>query len=237
MCVSAPMSFVVSTALFAAGTHCARTTVLKRRWGWLPLAILPIVFAFQQLVEGLVWIGLGRHDDALVRWASVTYLYFAIAFYPLWVPFSFFCAEPRSGLRLLFGTMTLLALAWTWLYFPVILHPDQLLLTEVVHHSIRYDIRTVPGEAVVPRVGWRAGYLLLVCVPFLASRARGQESPSRRRWDLAAGTALLVTFIACYLFFLDVFISVWCFVAAALSLLLSYLFARLPDTARAKQEG
>jgi hypothetical protein len=42
----------------------------------------------------------------------------------------------------------------------------------------------------------------------------------------------VASFALCYLFFWDVFTSVWCFVAAALSLLLCFLFSRLPDTGR-----
>jgi hypothetical protein len=223
------MSFVMTTALLPAGIYCARTAVRKRRKGHLPLALIPVVFGFQQFVEGLVWIGLGRQDDALVRWASVLYLYFAMAFYPLWVPFSFLCAEPRTGLRLLFGTMTLLALAWSWLYLPVLWHPDQFLVTEVVEHSLRYDFRGIPGYAVVPQVAWRAGYLMLVCVPFVVSQAGGRHTLASRGAGLAAGACLVATFAVSYLLFWDVFTSVWCFIAAALSLLLCYLFFQLPE--------
>jgi hypothetical protein len=131
--------------------------------------MVPVVFGFQQFVEGLVWVGLGRHDDALAGWAAVVFLSFGMAFYPFWIPFSFFCADPRTVLRVLFGTMTLLALAWTWLYLPILLHPKEFLVTEVAHHSMRYDFRGIPGYAVVPQVAWRVGYLMLVCVPFVAS--------------------------------------------------------------------
>jgi hypothetical protein len=105
------MSFVMSAALLPAGIACARMAVLKRRAGYLPLAMVPVVIGFQQFVEGLVWIGLGRHDGGLTRWAAVAYLYFAMAFYPLWIPFSFLCADRRTVPRLLFGAMTFLALA------------------------------------------------------------------------------------------------------------------------------
>jgi hypothetical protein len=101
-------------------------------------------------------------------------------------------------------------------------------VTEVAHHSVRYDFRGIPGYAIVPQVAWRAGYLLLVCVPFVASWDWGRQSPASRTAGLAAGAVLVASFAVSYLYFWDVFTSIWCFVAAALSLLLCFLFSRLP---------
>src|SRR5437660_1254987 len=95
MCFSAEASFAVSAVLLPAGVYCTSVAVRKRP-AYLPLAIVPIAFSLQQLCEGLVWTGLARNDGALVRVGSLSFLAFALAFWPFWVPFSIlFLAERR----------------------------------------------------------------------------------------------------------------------------------------------
>jgi hypothetical protein len=234
MCFSAAASFVASAALLPAGAYCARAAVRKDR-AYLVLAAVPFAFAGQQFCEGLVWVGLERQDAPLTEGASVAYLFFALAFWPFWVPLGMLCTETRSGMKWLLAALTGLGLAWTWLYLPILLQPDRWLTTEVVRHSIHYDFAEIPGFAVVPRMAWRVGYLLVVSVALVVGFSRGPSSPAGRTWRLLGGVALLSSFAVSASVFWYAFTSVWCFFAAFLSLGLCAFFARLPDASGGPQ--
>src|SRR5690242_6586365 len=107
MCFSAPASFVASAALLPAGVYCIRAAFRKNR-AYLSLAAVPIFFSVQQFCEGLVWLGLGQDNESLVRTASIAYCYFAIAFWPFWIPFSFIFVTTRRRTRWLLIAVTLL---------------------------------------------------------------------------------------------------------------------------------
>jgi hypothetical protein len=223
MCFSAPASFVAGAALIPAGVYCARAAARKRR-SLLPLAFIPLAFSAQQFCEGLVWVGLGHNDAGLVRDASTVFLFFAIPFWPVWVPFSVMAAETRPRLRLAFGLLAALSLAFGWLYLPLALDPERWLVTEVVGHSLHYEFSGLPAFQAVPRGVWRGLYLVAVCAPLAAC----STGPRAR---LVGGLAVTASFVVSYLFFWYAFTSVWCFFAAVLALFLCQVFRQLSDPA------
>lgn len=231
MCFSAPASFAASAALLPAGTYCTRTA-FRKNWGYLPLAVVPFFFSIQQFCEGLVWVGLGRDDAPLVQRASVIYLFFAIAFWPLWIPLSIWCTEARRGVRAILRILITLSLFYTWLYGPIALAPEHQLATGVVHHSIRYDFGNIPGFAIAPPAAWRLGYVVIVSTPLILGCTRDRETAGAGKLQLMAGLALLASFAVSYFVFWYAFTSVWCFLAAILALLLCYVFAQLPEASR-----
>jgi hypothetical protein len=228
MCFSATASFAVGAALLPAGVYCTRMAVRKGR-AYLPLAAVPFAFSAQQFCEGLVWVGLGREDAALVEAASVAYLFFAIAFWPVWIPLSILSAETRRGAKHFLGILAVLGLAFTWLFWPIWWEPDRWLMTEVVHHSIRYKYVGIPGFALVPPAVWRFAYLLLVAVPLAVGCTGGRLTATGRASGIVGGLGLGAAFVVSYFFFWHAFTSVWCFFAALLAGLLCVVFARLPD--------
>jgi hypothetical protein len=233
MCFSASASFAVGAALLPAGVYCTRTAVRKGR-GYLPLAAVPFAFSSHQFCEGLVWLGLGREDAALVEAGSVAYLFLAIAFWPFWIPFSIFCCETRPGVKRLLGILAVLGLAFTWLFWPIAEEPGRWLTTEVVHHSIRYDFYGIPGFTLFSPAAWRFGYLVLVAVPLVLGCVGGKLTGKGRIAGLAGGLALGASFVVSYFFFWYAFTSVWCFFAALLAGLLCVVFSRLPDAPSAQ---
>ncbi len=92
MCFSAEASFGLSLGLLPAGIYCVKSAVAKNLL-LVPVGAIPILFGVQQICEGLVWIGLARGDLELVKWASLLFLFFAIALWPFWVPFCYFITE------------------------------------------------------------------------------------------------------------------------------------------------
>jgi hypothetical protein len=72
----------------------SRQAMQKRR-AYLPFAVIPVVFSIQQVSEGLVWIGIRHNDPALITPAALAFLFFALCFWPFWVPFGVLFLESR----------------------------------------------------------------------------------------------------------------------------------------------
>jgi hypothetical protein len=196
----------------------------------LPLALTPIAFGLQQIAEGCVWLGLRHGDAGLVTGSAVVFLFFALAFWPFWIPFSLLLLEGHRPSRTFLRVTVLLSLVWLWLFAPLATEPGRWLATEVVHHSIAYDISGLPGFQIVPRAVWRIGYLAFICSPLLVARPR--DGTTLR---MAGGVLVAGLFLISYLVYWYAFTSVWCFFAALLSLLLGLAFAKLPQ--RPQQVG
>lgn len=228
MCFSPQASFTAGAALLPAGIYCMQAAVRKDP-RFVPLALVPMAFGIQQISEGFVWLGLNEDNAVLVRQASSIFLFFAIAFWPCWIPLSLALAESRHPQQIALALIAIVGLAWFWLYFPVAIDPQRWLTTEIVQHSIRYNLGELPGFALAPRIVWRFGYLLMISVPL----AIGRFDPGGSRWASASGGVLVaVLFAVSYGLYWHAFLSVWCFFAAFLSLLLCAAFHRLPVRAR-----
>ena len=221
MCFSAEASFAVGAALLPAGIYCTRAAVRKRP-AHLPLAVIPLVFSFQQFAEGLVWVGLAQDRPALVIASSLSFLAAALVFWPFWAPFCVLFLEGRAGIKWCLGLGALLGLVFGCaLYLPLALNTDEWLKVGVVYHSIRYNLKGLPAFGLAPHEWWDAGYGVLVLSPLFVA------SPDRR---FTVFCILLAVSAAVSLFaFWYAFVSVWCFFAAILSLQLCYIFYKLGE--------
>jgi hypothetical protein len=227
MCLSAPASFLVGATLLPAGYYCTKVAIRHSK-RHLFLAAVPFAFAAQQFSEGIVWVGIDQQNARLVSGASVLYLFFAMAFWPFWIPLSLMLPDARQWVKRTLAVLVVTSFAWGWLYAPILMSPDQWLSTGVVHHSIQYEYSRLPGYQIVSPWAWRLGYLALVTIPigFGATRLK-----SRTGGLIAVtGLGILVTgFGVTYIVYSYAFISVWCFLAALISLMLCYFFAKLPS--------
>src|SRR5262245_37133689 len=130
MCFSAEASFTAGAVLLPAGAYCLRTALCKDA-RYVPMALIPVAFAIQQFTEGMVWSGLEHAASGFVERASSLYLFFAIPFWPFWIPLSLLFPETRHGTRTLFSLLVLLSAVWFWLYLPLAVDPSRWLRTEV----------------------------------------------------------------------------------------------------------
>ena len=224
MCFSPEASFTVGAVLLPAGIYCTQAAV-RRDARFVFLALVPIAFGIQQITEGFVWLGLREENAALVERSSVVFLFFAIAFWPCWIPLSVAIAESRPRQQTALALLTIVGLAWIWLFLPLAADPPRWLTTEVAGHSIRYDVGELPGFALAPRAVWRLGYLLMIVVPL----AVGRFDPGGNRWaNLTGGLIIGGLFAVTYGLYAHAFLSVWCFFAAVVSTMLCGVFHRLP---------
>ena len=168
---------------------------------------VPLLFGTQQLTEGLLWVSL-RHDlPALQTVATYVYSIFSHVLWPIFVPFAILLVETsrrrERALEVLraLGLAVGLYLLYFLLRFPVTAH---------VHgRSITYDSPHfyIVGVIVV--------YLLATCVSGVFSTHRCIK---------AFGVLAFILAIAAYQVSVTTFVSVWCFYAAILSLLIHVHF-------------
>jgi uncharacterized membrane protein YhaH (DUF805 family) len=215
MCFSTTASFVVGLSLSAVGVVSLRRAEEPRRF---PFASIPLVFGVQQLIEGVVWLSLTHPDYATYRWASsCVYLIFAQAIWPICVPFSIMLMEEdRQRKRiLLFLTIMGSLVAIFLLYYIFLNHSTG----EVRDHHIHYGLKTPSLLQVFPGVL----YLLATVIPPFIS------SVKRMSW---LGWSSLLSLLVSVFYFEQSFVSVWCFFAAIISVVVVWVLNGSDNTVK-----
>jgi hypothetical protein len=207
MCFSAAASFASGAVLTAAGGAAVGLAARRNPW-FLPFAVVPVAFGVQQLAEGVVWHGLDHDRPDLVRPAALVFLFFALGWWPTWMPFA--AAATTRGWRRAVSVGFLIpgAVLAVLLAGPVLADPDRYLTVRVIGHHIRYDIDAIPVFQRLPKDPVKGLYLLAVGVPLVAH-------PDRRVkvFGVLLATAAGLTKVAADY----AFTSVWCFFAAVLA--------------------
>lgn len=201
MCFSASASFTAAGLTAVIGLVALTRTSHPRD---LLLAATPLVFALQQAVEGALWLILPESPDgALARGLTLLFLLTAEVFWPLFAPLAVLLIEPRASRRRLMLPCLALGLAVAgYLLWGILLKPHE---AQIQHGHIVY----VTEQKGVLVLG--LAYLAATCLPLLLSSVR----------ILAVlGIILLVGSATAYSFYWSAFVSVWCFFAAAASLVL-----------------
>ncbi|HCS21738.1 MAG TPA: hypothetical protein DIW47_14465 [Bacteroidetes bacterium] len=148
--------------------------------------------------------------------AAYIFLFFAQVLWPVWVPFSLLLLSPkgqRSWIQKAFvaiGTIVSLYLGYCLLNFPIkALH---------IGYHIAYD-QSYPSK---PALFIGALYLIATIAPILFSRIS-------RMWIL--GTMILISYLITAVFYSGYIISVWCFFAAIISVVILMIVKKfkVPD--------
>lgn len=209
VCFSPEASFTAAAFCAAAGAACLLKAGSVRE---MPLAAAPLVFALQQGVEGLVWLDTGLADGARVSTPlTFSFLLIAQVIWPILAPAAALAMEDRPGRRrfmlmgLLLGASVALFLLWNLVFRG---HTAQL-----AHGHIVYSTGLRYGELI------GAAYLLAAGLPLLIS--------SRRAVALFGAITLAGAIVALWLH-QRAFQSMWCFFAAAASVVLVAYFFRAP---------
>jgi hypothetical protein len=214
MCFSATASFVASASLIATGYATIKNTSTKEQ---VPFASIPILFGVQQGIEGFVWLSLQQAEFQAIHTATVYgFLFFAQVFWPFWVPFSIWLIE-KNALRkkilsviLFLGTIVAMYLA----YCLVVFEP----VASIHNHHIMYTLN-FPAY-----FWWFSGlfyFVPTVLPPFFSSI-------KKMVW---LGILVFLSFLVSKLFFFEQLISVWCFFAATMSVVVWYVLKKNPPKA------
>ena len=203
MCFSAQASFGAAAILTIIGIVALKKTFSKKRYEAIPFASVPMLFAMQQFVEGIVWIAATHPEyQHYLKPAAYGFLFFAFFLWPIWIPFSLYHVE-RNAMRknllaiaLGIGATVSTGLAYlAWLYG---------ISSSISCSHVAYAIN-LPS---VPHWWALACYLFATITPFFIST-------KRKAWFFGM---LVIASVAATLWFYSVcFTSVWCFFAALLS--------------------
>lgn len=206
MCFSATASFITGSALSATGAVTIRKAERKAE---IPLAMIPLLFGIQQIIEGLIWLSF-RFNNLLLNGAA-TYVYslFAYVVWPVFIPFSILLLEPVSWRRklLLFFQFVGITVGAYLLYVhignPVVSRISDKSIAYVASHFYTY---------------W------VIALYFLATGVSALFS-SHRIINIF-GMLIFFSAGATYQFSTVSFVSVWCFFAAILSGVIVLYFIR-----------
>lgn len=200
MCFSAAASFIAGTTLCVVGVATLRKAETRTE---LPFAMIPLLFGIQQLIEGVIWLTFPYDAPLLKQVMTYAYSGFSHVLWPIYVPIAMGILEAvRWRQRTIFMfEIAGLVVGLYLLYFIV----TRSVIAEVVGSNIAY---LSPHFYVLPVT---VLYLAATCVScFFSSHG----------FVRLFGVLALLAFIVTYLFFAVALISVWCFFAAILSLLI-----------------
>ena len=197
MCFSATASFSAGAVLLGLGTLTLKAANRPREFAF---AAIPLLFAFQQLSEGVIWLTFQYEAPLLNTVMTHVYSFFSHVLWPVYVPVAVLLMEPPGWRRraLLVFVVAGVAAGGYLLYilvaYPVVSRPTGQHVEYLSPHFF---------AAIVMML-----YLLSTAIsPIL----------SRYRMVMVFGVLALLSFAAAYYFYATWFISVWCFFAALLS--------------------
>lgn len=202
MCFSANASFGASIVL---GTMGVVNIKKVKEPNLIPFAIIPLMFAVQQVSEGVLWIGLSDPSHASWRHFPVyTFLTFAQLLWPSWIPFSILLLEKNKDRKQLLSILLAMGLGISgYLLYCLFNYPVSAeIQSGHIHYKLNFPLAFTPISGVL--------YFIPTVISLFISSVKRMTY---------LGLAILVSFIATKILFDDYLISVWCFFAAILSLI------------------
>jgi len=215
MCFSAPASFVAGAVLSSAGVITLKKVKNKKQ---IPLALVPLLFGIQQIIEGFVWLSFGWGIPKINLVATYGFTFFSHVLWPIFIPIAVFLVETdarRKKIIMFCGALGLIAGFYALLL--MILFP---VTSQINCNSVQYVFSSLG----LPFFIHGALYLIATCLVCLIS--------SHRLIKLL-GVATTIFLIISYYFYTVTFASVWCFFSAILSLII-YLFIKQSGARRKK---
>ena len=215
MCFSIEADVVAGVALLPVAALALREVRHVRE---VPFAALPLLFALHQLTEAVVWAGLdGKVSDEVTQAAAMAYVLFAFPVLPTLVPLAVLLLEPKGARARVSPFVALGMVVSTALLYFVLSGP---FVVEEHDHAIVYGIDLQYG------MFWAVLYIVATVGPALMS---GYPS------IVAFGALNLVGLTLVAVVYREAFASLWCILAALMSVLVllhMYRRRRLPDPHR-----
>ena len=207
MCFSATASFTGSAVIAAVGVATISRARHPKEWLF---AAVPLLFAWHQFNEGMVWLGLGQNlpIGTLHGW-GFAYMIYAQALLPFLMPLAVWLIEPNSNRGrwimpfLIVGVGLAAYILWALLSFDTTIFARD--------HSVEYHN---PGTS---HLSVAILYVIVTC---------GALFFSGYRYIVILGALNLIGVIAVMLIKAYAFSSVWCAYAAIISTLIYMHFHR-----------
>lgn len=226
MCFSATASFGASAVLGAIGIASLAKAKNKPQ---KVFGSIPLIFAVQQFTEGMLWLSL--KDPGLIAWQpflTYTFLVFAMAVWPFWIPFSIWLLEqdPKrkkmirwlvyTGAFVAVAVLVILSLYPVKAITPVCLSCPLTASAAVTSH-LHYSF-TIPQLVKNLIIAFSVLYIsATIITPFLSGI-------KKMKW---LGVVFLASYLFAEIFYNGFVISVWCFFAALLSFVVLWILRDL----------
>ena len=198
MCFSATTSFISSALLLLIS--CA--TILKAGMNSkkLMFAAIPLLFSIQQACEGLIWNALTSNQSALIY--TYIYLFFVFIVWPLWMPISVMRISAIKNNMFFIPLASGILVALSGLIAAFYTTPIPLIMEHHIYYS--FDL---------PQSFYTLGtiaYLIATITPFFLSTVP---------FMYIMGILIGVSYAISYIFYYQFILSIWCFFAAILSII------------------
>lgn len=209
MCFSAGASFGASAII---GTIGIVTLKNAKTTNEIPFASIPLLFAAQQAAEGVLWIGLSSGNESWKYFPVYIFLIFAQLVWPIWIPFSILQLEnDRTRAPITKGMLGMGSCISLYLLYCMLVYEVK---AEIHTGHILYTLSFPAAFAWITNVF----YFVPTVVPLFIS--------SIKRIQLL-GLTVLASFVFSRIYFMEHLISVWCFFAAILSIIIFWIVSTL----------
>ena len=197
MCFSATASFSAAAVLVGVAALTLKSAPRPRE---LPFAAIPLLFAIQQMSEGVIWLTFTYEAPLLNAVMTYVYTFFSHVLWPVYVPVAALLLEPsRWRRRALLVFVAAGVAVGAYLLYILVAYP---IVSRATGQHIEY---------VSPH------FFAVATMTLYLTSITSSLSLSTHRMVKVFGALALLSFAAAYLFYATWFISVWCFFAALLS--------------------
>jgi len=206
MCFSANASFTAGAVLTIVGVASINQV---RKPAHLIFAGMPLLFGIQQIFEGFVWLSLSKpYFYQMHDFFKYCFLFFAQIIWPTWIPLAFFSIETSPKRRKILQYFTLAGFMCSFILAYRLVFSSA--VAEIDGCHITYTIISSENMMIVTSSLYS---LAIIVSPFFSSRKRA----------IYLASANVLSFIITQLFFEVYLVSVWCFFAAAQSVLVFWI--------------
>jgi hypothetical protein len=207
MCFSPSVSFIASAGLAVVGILTLRKVTTRRE---LLFASIPLLFATQQFIEGMLWIVLLHSGSSAEQyWLTLCYSVFVGMIWPILGSLSIWLIEPSKIRKHL---MTVIILIGVCIALYALNGLIQFGVTSrIAGYCILYKYPVIQGYTML------ISYVAATCGAFLISSHRGVQR---------IGVVGIIAFFIAYRFYHFNLVSVWCLFAAVVSGLICFYFHR-----------
>jgi hypothetical protein len=211
MCFSTEASFGAGVILTVMGIATLKKTHSKSQ---IAFAAIPLIFAAQQFTEGFVWLSLSHINYAFLN-DTPAYLFLIIAqvIWPLWIPISIFLFEKEKRRKKVLATFIVVGVVLSLCMIYNLLVYD--LKAGIIGEHIHYKL-DLPNWMIA--IGAVLYFITTVVSPFV-STAKHMK---------LLGVAIFTSYLVAKLFFDQYVISVWCFLAAIMSIIVYIVIKNSP---------
>lgn len=208
MCFSPEVSFTASGIISVVGVMTLRKVTFREE---ILFASIPLLFASQQFIEGLLWLVLLKGGLPLQQyWLTQIFNVYADILWPVIVPISIFMIEDDHGRRNLMKVLILMGIVTA--FYSIKAFTGVGISAEIVNYCIQYAYPLPQSDYT------RWVYVTVTCLPFFLS------TKPVIRW---IGLVNIITFSIAYYAYTVAYISVWCFFAAVTSGFIYFYFDQL----------